>query len=134
MNLADLLMEANLHFLSFWHPPCLYLLGGPICRLETHIRTNNSIFGKRHNIFLEDIIFSFAELNFLHMLNCLCHLYWSIHHRMHNWAPFYLVYSKVYVYMVNCFYFHEQFKQSVSPILIYTPSHARLGLILAGLI
>ena len=47
---------------------------------------------------------SFYEYN-LYNLNCLCHLYGSIHHRMHIWAPLHLVYSKVYVYMNNLFFF-----------------------------
>ena len=38
-------------------------------------------------------------------LNCPCHLYGSIYHGMHNWAPHRLVYSKVYVDMENLFLF-----------------------------
>ena len=38
-------------------------------------------------------------------LNCPCHLYGSIYHRMHNWDPHRLVYSKVYVDMENLFLF-----------------------------
>ena len=38
-------------------------------------------------------------------LNYPCHSYRSIHHRMHNWAPFYLVESKVYVDMDSLFLF-----------------------------
>ena len=38
-------------------------------------------------------------------LNCPCHLYGSIYHRMHNWAPHRLVYSKVYVDRGNLFLF-----------------------------
>ena len=35
----------------------------------------------------------------LELLNCPCHLYGSIHYRMRNGGPFYLVESKVYVDM-----------------------------------
>ena len=38
-------------------------------------------------------------------LNCPCHLYGSLYHRMHNWAPHRLVYSKVFVDMGNLFLF-----------------------------
>ena len=39
------------------------------------------------------------------VLNCPCHLHGSIHYRMPNWVPFYLVLSKVYVDMDNLFLF-----------------------------
>ena len=42
---------------------------------------------------------------FYPMLNCSCHLYGSIRHQMHNWAPFNLVESKMYVDMENVFAF-----------------------------
>ena len=38
-------------------------------------------------------------------LNCPCNLYGSIYHRMHKWAPHYLVDSKVYVNIENLFLF-----------------------------
>jgi len=38
-------------------------------------------------------------------LNCPCHLHGSIHIRMHNWVPLYLVKLKVYIDMDNLFLF-----------------------------
>ena len=37
------------------------------------------------------------------ILNCPCHLYGSIYHRIHNWAPHRLVYSKCMLIWKICF-------------------------------
>ena len=44
-----------------------------------------------------------VEVFFIRFLNCPCHLYGSMYHWKHNWAPHRLVYSKVYVHMKKKF-------------------------------
>ena len=60
-----------------------------------------------HHLFSPIIYIFIINLYFYEplILNCPCHLYGSIYHRMHNWAPHRLVNSKVYVNMEHLFLF-----------------------------
>ena len=67
---------------------------------EKHTSNYNK---KKHNIMTNHLLpLQVIQSQFISHppLNCLCHLYGSIYHRMHNWAPHRFVYSKVYIDIV----------------------------------